>query len=89
MHYRCKMAISKIEKKIDKLDQHLSSIDITLAKQSVILDEHVKRTNLLEERITPIERHVSMINGALKFLGILAVIIGIAVGIEQLMGLIK
>lgn len=72
--------------KIDKIVEKISNIDVTLAKQSVILEEHVRRTNLLEQKIEPIENHVAMVNGALKLLGVLAMIFGL---VEVIIGLMK
>lgn len=76
--------LKKIEVKVDKIEEHLSKIDITLAKQHEQLREHIRRTELNEtavERITetliPINKHVNMLEGALKFLGILSIIAGI------------
>lgn len=76
--------MKKLEDKLDKLSEMQGEMNVTLAKQSVILEEHVKRTNLLEAKITPIERHVAMVNGALKLLGVLALIIGLIEGLRRL-----
>ena len=70
--------LKRFEFKIDRIDQRMNNVDITLAKQSEILDIHVKRTNLLEESIKPIERHVAMVNGAIKLLGIIGILAAIA-----------
>lgn len=67
-----------LDGKIDKMDTRLDSVDITLAKQSVILDEHVKRSNMLEAQMEPVKKHVTMVNGVLKFLGIVSILLGIA-----------
>jgi len=62
--------------KINKIEEHLANIDVTLAKQSVILEEHIKRTYQLEERVTPIERHIIQSHGILKFIGFMAGLLG-------------
>lgn len=69
--------LERIESKIDGIKDHMAEMNTTLAKQSIILDEHVKRTNLLEAKIEPIEKHVHMVNGALKLIGGLAVLASI------------
>ena len=43
--------LTRIDQKIDKLDDRLDEQGKTLIKQQAILDEHVKRTNLLEDKI--------------------------------------
>lgn len=78
--------VKRIEDKIDKVLDKQNSMDITLAKQSVILEEHVKRTNLLEAKIVPIEKHVAMVHGALKFLGFVALFVGIIEGLLKIIG---
>ncbi len=69
--------LKRFEFKLDKIDQRINNVDVTLAAQHEVLKEHVRRTNLLEEQIKPIEKHVSMVNGAIKFIGLLGVIAAI------------
>lgn len=76
----------RVEDKLDKMTDRLSNIDVTLAKQSVILEEHVKRTNLLEAKLVPIEKHVVMVHGVLKFLGLVALFVGIIEGLLKIIG---
>jgi glycerol dehydrogenase-like iron-containing ADH family enzyme len=59
----------KIDAKLEKIVEHIGSIDVTLAKQSVLLDEHIKRSNMLEEKLAPVEKHVTIVNTILKVLG--------------------
>jgi hypothetical protein len=81
--------LNKIEEKIDIITSRLSSIDSTLVKQSVILDEHVKRTTQLENRVRPVENHVAMISGVTKFIGLIAVLAAIVEGMVALLEFIK
>lgn len=55
----------------------ISAINVTLAGQKVILEEHVRRTNLLEAQMKPLEAHMNMMNGALKLIGAASTIAGI------------
>jgi len=66
-----------IDKKIDKLDTRLDKVDVTLVKQEANLEEHMRRTDLLEkqhhsflEELKPIKSHVDQLRGVIKFLGI-------------------
>ena len=77
--------LEQIETKIDKLDNRLDSIDITLAKQHVVLEEHIKRTEILEKDVAPIKTHVAKVEGALKLVGILSLIAGILEGAVMLL----
>lgn len=69
--------LERIEKKLDDSNEHLASIDLTLMEQHISLREHVRRTNLLEAKLIPIERHVSRVEGAIKLISILAMIAAI------------
>lgn len=61
---------------LEKMDQRLDNVDITLAKQSVVLEQHVKRTNLLEDEIRPIKKHVDRVNAIMWLMsGILTLLL--------------
>lgn len=66
--------LNKIEAKIDKLDERLDNIDITLGKQAISLNEHMRRTELLETEIKPIKALTHQIVGAGKLMGLIALI---------------
>ena len=66
----------------------IQSIDRTLAVQAQQLTEHMRRTELAEKAIAqvntdiqPIRRHVHHMEGALKFLGLLSVVVAIIAGV--------
>lgn len=62
--------LERIEKKMDDQNEHLASIDVTLAQQHI----SIKRIALLEQEIKPIKRHVYMVQGAAALIGLLATI---------------
>lgn len=64
--------LNRIESKLDKVVEHISSIESTLAGQHVQLKEHIRRTELLETDMAPVKRHVNMINGIVKLFGLIA-----------------
>lgn len=89
-------ALAKFETKLDSLDSRLDSVDKTLVKQEANLGEHMRRTDLAEkqigniqEEIRPIKRHVIMMEGALKGLGLLAVLVGLISGILKIISFAK
>ena len=41
----------RIEDKIDILLSHMAHVDITLARQNVTLEDHVRRSNMLEKKM--------------------------------------
>lgn len=38
-------------KTLERMDTRLDSVDVTIGKQQTVLEEHVKRTNALEDKI--------------------------------------
>jgi hypothetical protein len=68
----------KLVKDVDQIKRSLASVDKTLALQHLSLVEHMKRTELLEKKLEPVEEHVQQVRGITKFigwmLGLLAVI---------------
>lgn len=80
-----------IDLKLDKLVISMHSIDKTVAKQEVNLSEHMRRTELAEAQIEmirsdmkPIKTHVNRLEGGLKLLGIISIILTIVAGIYNL-----
>lgn len=66
--------LDRIEDKVDAISNKLQDTNVILAAQHESLKQHMRRTQLLEEAVKPIERHVSRVEGALKLLGVLATI---------------
>jgi hypothetical protein len=80
--------IQKIAAQLDKVAEDISEMKVIQAKQEVSLSDHIRRTELLEEgqekvfsELKPIQRHVDQVSGALKFVGLLSLVIGIIAGI--------
>lgn len=66
---------------LEKMEERLDNLDTTMVKNTLSLEEHVKRTNLLEEQIKPIKKHVDMVNAGAK---IASAITGAALVAKQL-----
>jgi hypothetical protein len=64
--------LERIEKKLDDSNGHLAAIDTTLVKQAADWKYHVKRTDDLQVIVLRVNRHVTMVEGAIKLLGIIA-----------------
>ena len=75
----------KLNEDITEIKVSLARIDTTLERNTDSLEEHMRQTRLLEQKIAPVERHVAMMHGALKLIGIVSVVVGIITGIVQLM----
>lgn len=70
--------------KLDKIAEDVAEIktDIALIKKD--LAYHIKRTDLLEEIVRFVRDHVTRVDGALKLLGLLALIVSIVGGAVKL-----
>lgn len=69
--------IDTIEKKIDKTVEHIGEINITLAKQHVSLDAHMRRSDLLEKQVALAEKKVYTMDGTFKMMMSLGICIGV------------
>jgi hypothetical protein len=81
----------RIYEVLDKISEDISELKITTAKQEENLKEHIRRTELAEENlqmlrqeIEPLKQHVIAINGVLKIIGLISVIIGSGAGFLQI-----
>lgn len=71
----------RVEGKLDRLDERLDGITQVLVKQEEQLAYHIKRTNLLEEKLEPIEKHVALMNALAKIIIALIGVGGVIAGI--------
>lgn len=56
--------LDRVEAKVDKVLDQVSQINSTLAGQHEQLTYHIKRTDLLEARLTPLEAFMARLLGA-------------------------
>lgn len=83
--------MNRLENKIDKIADIVTEIQVIQAKQEVNLAnnteslvQHMRRTELLENRIEPIEGYVHNFKGILKFIGFVGLIVSIVAGIFKI-----
>jgi prefoldin subunit 5 len=60
--------IDKVEEKLDDVNASIKNIDVTLVRQHASLEEHIRRTELLEDKMEHVDRHVTMVRGVGKFI---------------------
>ena len=77
--------LEMLDKKIDEIKQDISEIKTHLAVYNEQLKIHIKRSDLLEEKLQPIENHVVMVHGIMKFIGLMAVIVAIIESISHIL----
>lgn len=68
-----------MENKIDYIVEQIGGINKTLEFQSKQLEEHIRRTEMLENRLVPIEDHVKFIRGLVKVTSYLATLASLAI----------
>lgn len=86
----------KMHKNAEQTDKRLDSIEKVLIVQEQNLKEHMKRSDSLEtiidhlkeKDVKPLTKHVNMVEGALKLVGILSVIVSLIGGIIKLFGFV-
>ena len=64
----------RILDKLDRLQENMNDMDKTLVRNTDSLEHHIKRTDLLEESIKPLKKHVLMAEAVLKVMGLTAAI---------------
>ncbi len=77
--------LSKLDDKIDIVIHTCNQLNINMAENNVILQDHTRRSTMLEEQMKPIQAHVDGIKGTVKFLKIIAVLAAIAEAIHIVM----
>lgn len=80
--------LEKIESKQDKILDEIIENKIINTRNTASLEEHIKRTNMLQEELNvlkeelkPVEKHVAMVSGALKLLGVISLLASLTVAI--------
>ena len=76
----------KVDESIKILDQRLDGIDKHLAVYNEQLTFHIERTNKLEEKFEPVEKHVALVNAGAKIIGGLVFLGGAILLVMQLLG---
>lgn len=79
-----KNRVDRIEDKVDLIDSRLDSIDKTLIINTQSLQQHMKRSDALENIVLPMKAKWDMVEGALKFIGIVATIGGLAAALVEI-----
>lgn len=74
----------KIDIRMESIDGRLDTIEKVLIQQEANLKHHIYRTELAEKRlehiedqIVPVTKHITRIDGVLKFLGFLTLVGGV------------
>lgn len=85
------MSDERILNKLDEMDKRIDNIDVTLVKQELNLQEHMRRSlaneeavNLLKEQLEPVKDHVKSVNSILKFAGGVAILLAAFESIKNL-----
>ncbi len=83
--------MDKIHSKLDAIQSDITDMKITLAVQAQQLGEHMKRSDLLEQRVEqvdsdvqPIKEHIIFLKGLAKLVGLSTAILAIVKLLEKL-----
>jgi hypothetical protein len=75
----------RIEDKLDRLDERMDKMNETLIKNTVVLDEHQRRSIASENRLEVVEKQATFVNNMIK---IVTVGGGLLVFLSQLLPLV-
>jgi len=85
----------RLEDKLEDVGEHLLGIKEILGKQQSSIDEHIRRTNLLEDVVKPLVEQKQQFEGFLKFAkvavkigGLIAVLGAGGFGLKELVALL-
>lgn len=85
--------IDQLFEKIDKLDDRLDSVEKHLAVYNAELKTHIEGVvqnrsfvKKIDQDIQPLKKHVYMVEGGLKLLGILSLLSGLAYSVFKILG---
>lgn len=67
-----------IDDKIDFIVEKIHAIDKTLERNTASLELHMKRSDLLEQKLEPVEKHVAAVTGIVKAVSVFGVIVSTA-----------
>ena len=91
-----KELLERFYDKQEQMAKDLSDIKVILAKQEENLKLHIYRTELAEqniellrEQLKPIENHVKIISGITKIIAAISIIVGITLGILEILQYFK
>jgi hypothetical protein len=76
---------NKLHEKLDLIIDRQAEMNATLVVQATQLEYHIKRTDLLEEKLQPVEQHVALMSAAFKIAVALGSLVGVlAAGVKLL-----
>ncbi len=67
----------KLIKEVEQIKRSITNIDKTLALQHQSLEVHIKRSDMLEKKLEPVEAHVEQVRGVTKFIGWLVAVLAV------------
>lgn len=68
------MSDDRVYKKLEKIEEKIQEINITLVRNTDSLEYHIMRTDLIESDLKPIKNHVNLVNAGLKIVGLVVLI---------------
>ena len=76
--------LERLEDKVDKTLDAVSAIHETMATNTQSLIDHMRRTELLEKAIVPVQRDMNKAKGAIKLVAIVCAVVVAITGVLAL-----
>ena len=75
----------ELHTRLDHLDKKQDEMNETLVRNTVSLELHIKRTDMLEAEIKPMKSFMSVVNAGLKIIGAGAVVVSLVTGVSKIL----
>jgi len=79
----------ELHTRLDNLDKKQDEMNETLVRNTVSLELHIKRTDMLEAEIEPMKSFMNVVNAGLKVIGAGAVLVSLVTGIIQIVKILQ
>ena len=71
------MDLTRIETKLDKVSDDITDIKVTMTRNTATLEEHVRRTDILEKKVQPMWTTYKIIAGVISLTFLIAAVVEI------------
>ena len=78
--------LERVLDKLDSIDARLDTMSNVQVRQASSLDEHMRRTEILEKEMMPIKAHINLTAAVAKIITVMAALVGFVLTLKSLLG---
>ena len=75
-----------ISDRLERIENKLDDVQANTARNTASLEEHMRRTDILEAEIKPLKTHVIVVAALAKIVAFAGAVVGLVAGIAKLRG---